>query len=344
MIPSHDAVRQKVQSGISTLAWVAAEYAKINPKWVDADDYIQTMIIFESLTANNGFNHADLVARYRADRPTKVLGKLVIKNGAEHVGQLYRLRQDPNPLYLATTGFTSGCAMKALPLGVWHKEYHNTVFMADSVTRVTHGTDEARLVGLLAALRYRHALMEIDDPDRLVQEWTSASKMLCLQETPAWLMVSGAVDRARLIVKETWGAEALRRLMRRVGMMYLAWSCPVTAIFWSYKLDPALKKIFMNVGSDKRFTLDGEEVRLDKAVYDAYAFHLEKSHPEGKTYLEDPVKTGRQDSDTFFSIAFSIAAIRMHDFLTDVERNSAMDGIGRENWVPALDAVEVRWR
>jgi hypothetical protein len=344
MVPSHDQVRLKVQAGIATLAWISSEYYKINPKWVDADDYIQTMIILESLTAKNGFDHADLVARFRVDRPTKIHGAPVFKNGAEHTGQLHRLRQDPDPLYKATTGFTSGCAMKSLPMGVWNREYHATVFMADSITGVTHGTAEARLIGILAALRYRHAMLEIDDPDRLIQDWTVAAKMLCLHGSAAWLRCSAAVLRARDIVKASWGGECLRRLLRRVGMMYLAWSGPVSAIFWSYALDPAFKRVFMHVGSDKKFTIDGEQIMLDKDVYDEYAAHLKANHPEGKAYLEDPEKTGRQDSDTFFSIAFSVAAVRHHDFLSDAERAQAANDIGRENWVPALDAIETRWR
>jgi hypothetical protein len=344
MNPSHALARQKVQAGITTLAWVSAAYFKINPKWVDADDYIQTMIVFESLVAKKGFDHADLVARYRVERPTSVCGVRVKDNGVEHEGQIHRLKQDPNPLYKAKTGYTPGCAMKAMPLGVWNREFHPTIFMADAVTSVTHGTDEARLIGLLAALRYRHALLEIDDPDRLVTEWTSAAKMLGLFGSAAWLRCDLSVQRARRIVKETWGTEALRRLLSRVGLMYFAWSCPVSAIFWSYALDPAFKNIFMHVGSDKKFSVGGERILVDKDVLDEYAGHLKLHAEDGKRWLEEPEKTGRQDSDTFFSIAFSIAAVRAHDFLTREESVQTLNDIGRENWVPVLDAIEERWQ
>lgn len=344
MNPSHDIVRLKVQAGLSALAFVAHEYTKINPKWVDADDYIQTMIIFESLVAKGSFDHADLVARFRVDRPTKVAGFPVYKNGANHTGQMHRLRQDPNPLYQAATGFTSGCAMKSLPMGVWYREQHQTYFLADRITKVTHGTDEARIVGLLAAMRYRHALLEIDNPELLIEDTARAAKMIGLHGSTAWFQVHSTMRRAADVIAGSWGLEALRRLMRRVGMMYLSWSCPVSAIFWSYKIDPSFLKIFMHVGSDKKFTLDGEQVLLDKDVYDWYAAHLTANHPEGKSWLEDPEKTGRQDSDTFFSIAFSVAAVRAHDFLSDSEKASAINGVGRENWVPVLDAVEERWR
>lgn len=344
MNPSHDVVRLKVHAGISAVAFVASEYTKINPDWVDADDYIQTMIIFESLVAKGGFDHADLVTRFRDDRPTKVAGFPVYKNGANHTGQMHRLRQDSNPLYTATTGFSTGCAMKSLPMGVWFKEQHQTIFLTDKITKITHGTAEARLIGLLAALRYQHALRDIDDPELLVGDVTSAAKILGLHGTAAWMLVSSVMHRAADIVRESSGMEALRRLMRRVGMMYFAWSCPVSAIFWSYKIDPAFKRIFMHVGSEKKFTLDGEQIMLDQDIYDEYAAHLTANHAEGEAWLEDPKKTGRQDSDTFFSIAFTVASVRSQDFLSDDEKTQSYNGIGRENWATVLDVVEERWR
>lgn len=344
MKPSHALARTKVQSGLTTLAWVSAEYFKINKDWLDADDYIQTMIILESFVAKNGYDHADLVARFRVDRPTQILGNPVPRNGADHKGQLSKLRASADPMYLAKDGVTSGCAMKSMPMGIWHREFHNTIFMADAVTRVTHGTTEARLVGVLAALRYRHAFLEIDDPEKLVQDWTSAAKMLCLHGTPAWIQVNKAVTRALAVVKGSWGTEALRRLLNQVGLMYFAWSCPVSAIFWSYVLDPAFKSIFQYVGSDKKFTVKGEEILVSNDVLNEYTGTVTQYHKGAMAWLTDPAKTGRQDSDTFFSIAFSIAAVRSYDFLTPEESAKAVSDLGRENWVPVLDALEVRWK
>lgn len=344
MSPSPDAVKEKVRAGITAIAWVASEYSKINPAWIDADDYIQTMIIFESLVSNNGFNHQDLVARFRGERPTKVCGVDVKANGVEHVGQLHRLRQDPNPSYMATTGVTSGCAMKAMPLGVWFQDPVKMACLADNVTRVTHGTVEARLIGLLTAIRYRHALLDIKSPDLLITEWTQAAQNLGLHGSDAWNICNTAARRARAILVTSSGTPALKDLLRRVGMMYFAWSGPMSAIFWSYTVDPAFKKIFMHVGSDKVFTVDGEKILLDGDVFSEYFGHLKRNHSDWRGWINDPQKTGRQDSDTFFSIAFSIASVKDPGFLDASEKEDAINGIHREDWNPIIDAVGRRWR
>jgi hypothetical protein len=337
------AIKQKIHAGITTLAWVASEYFKINPSWIDADDYIQTMIVFESLVEKHGFDHADLVMRYRAERPTKIAGITIKNNGVDHVGQMHKLKQDPNPLYIDDIGFTPGCAMKAMPLGVWHKKFDDTVLLADNITRITHGTAEARLVGVLTALRYRHALLEIDNPDILIQDWTTAAKTLNLYGTTAWDCVNRSVQRAKDIIATSCGVEALCKLLRRVGLMYFAWSGPISAIFWSYVVDVTFKKIFMHVGSDKKFTINSEQILVDNDVHNEYASHVKKHHVKWKRWLNEP-KTGRQDSDTFFSIAFSIASIRNHNFLSDIEQNQALDDIGREDWTPIIDAVDKQWK
>ena len=57
-------LEKKVYNILATLSWVGWKYP-ILAAGKDYDDYIQTMVIARSLIANNGFDHADLVKRYR---------------------------------------------------------------------------------------------------------------------------------------------------------------------------------------------------------------------------------------------------------------------------------------
>jgi hypothetical protein len=343
MKPSPEEVRSRVRSGISTIAWVAAEYSKINPGWIDADDYIQTMIVFESLAANGGFNHADLVHRFRIDRETVVAGVKVRNNGSDHKGQMHLLRKSADPLYLAKGGITPGCAMKALPLGVWERDLRGTVNLADAATKVTHGSVEARLSGILAALAYRHALHGVSDPDLLHYEWMHASQMAGLSKSPHWMMMATAIGRAKSIVAVKSGKGALLELLKRVGIMYFAWSCPVSAVFWSYTIDLEFKGLFRHIGSDKRFTIDGKTPLVDQDVLDEYVAQAKMHDSDSTRWLEEPKKAGRMDSDTFFSIAFSIAAVRDPSFLTSDEVASVAHDLPGEDVTGVLDAVAGRW-
>ena len=334
--------RRKVEAVLGMLAWIGKRYYVINPEFIDADDYIQTMLILESLLDNGGVNHVDLVRRYREGRRTSIDGNDIPKNGALHLGQLHKLRLSNDPNYVDAGGITTGACMKVFGLAAYYSEFSDLVNATSQVIRVTHGSTEARLSAVLTALRYRHALMDIDNPDLLLLDFQKAARLLGFFGTDAFKMVFSAATKARDIIR-TRPDSVLEKLVKSVGLMYLCWSCPVSAVFWSYVLDSRYKDSFQTIGSDKQFRPDGKLILVDESVKKEYLDYIIRTNQREfvQPYVWEYNEQGRQDSDTFFSIAFSIRAARHPEFLTPLELEEARQSF-RDDWTPTVERLIAR--
>jgi hypothetical protein len=331
-----DVVRRKAEAALGMLAWIGLRYYVINPEFIDADDYIQTMLILESLLDHGGVNHTDLVLRYRQGRRTSINGNDIPKNGALHLGQLHKLRESKDPGYVDAGGITTGACMKVFGLAAYYPEFTELVNATNRVIRITHGSVEARLSAVLVALRYRHALTDIDDPDLLLLDFSRAARTLGFAETDAFKMVLRTATRAREIIRVR-PDHVFERLVKEVGLMYLCWSCPVSAVFWSYVLDDHYKGSFETIGSDKQFKPDGKLILVDDAVKKEYLDYIIRTNQKEfvQSYVWEYNEQGRQDSDTFFSIAFSIRACRHPEFLSPGELEEARAAFG-DDWTPTI--------
>jgi hypothetical protein len=335
-----DVIRRKVEAALGMLAWVGLRYYIINPEFIDADDYIQTMLILESLLDHDGVHHFDLVQRYRQGRKTSINGNDIPMNGALHLGQLHKLRQSNDPGYFDQGGITTGACMKVFGIAAYYPKFHDLVWAVNQVTRITHGSAEARLAAILTALRFRHALEDIDDPDLLLLDFSRAAHAVGLFGTPAFDVVFRAANKARNIIRT---GRAFEQLVEQVGLMYLCWSCPVSAVFWSYVLDDHYKGSFETIGSDKQFKPDGKLILVDEAVKKEYLDYLIQTNQREfvQPYVWEYNEQGRQDSDTFFSIAFSIRACRHPEFLAPKELEEARAAFG-DDWTPAIKRLIAR--
>jgi len=339
MTLSIPALAKKIEAGFAAVAWVSLKYYQASPKWVDADDYIQTMIIAESLLANGRFDHQDLVRRYRAGRPeTRLCGAAIPTCGnIDPKGQVAKLRKSPDPAYIAKDGATSGCAMKLHGITAFFPDPDELAVNVDAIIHVTHGTPEARLVGLLAVLRHRQALLGIDDPDALYHEFERSTERLKLRDGRSYPFVQAAAEKAKTALAARDPEDVLIRLVEGVGLSHLCVSAPVAAVFWSYVAHSKCKVWLDNIHPDKKLVVRGAIPVTPVEIEKSWAAHFIPSKGDPNYAWKE-----RQDTDTFFSIAFSIAAARNSEFLDDNEKAAAQEAFG-ENWQELSLRLARRW-
>jgi ADP-ribosylglycohydrolase len=318
-------LEKKLYDSLATILWVTTKYDDC----LDADEYIQTLIIAESLIANNGFNHRDLVKRYKSKT------SFIFNNSALHEfnssgvsktyrGQIYRLKKSNNPLYLAKTGVTDGAAMKVLPIAAYYLfDITQLIIHVDKISKITHGSVEARLSAVLIALRYRQILLGFDTTtDDLVKSLNYAIKVLGFSKKSSFFVTQ--VNIAKKLTDEEQNPEILlKKLATEIGLDYLAWSTPISACFWSFRATKEYYRFF-NPNSDTTITIKNTIVdaeTISKKVLKEYENHLirigqYKSHLQAHGYHWKE----KIDIDTFFSIAFSIVAMR--DGIENIDKKS----------------------
>ena len=159
---------------LAATAWAA---------WKYADDYVQTILVAKSLTTSGGFDHADLVARHRSRSGYWIDSKELYPGGVHpsYKGQVAKLQQSDDPLYLATDGVSDGATMKVAAVAARYAgNFNDLVHNTDRVAQITHACIEARLAAVLVALRLRQVFLDIspDNMGQLVEELTVATKVL----------------------------------------------------------------------------------------------------------------------------------------------------------------------
>ncbi|MCP4072888.1 MAG: ADP-ribosylglycohydrolase family protein, partial [Hyphomicrobiales bacterium] len=169
-----DKIIKRTYDTLAAIAWIGNQY-----NWDDMDDYIQTILIGESLVANRGFNHRDLVRRYRTT-PGHIIEENVLTPSGAHQnkikhkglykpklwkGQIWKLLKafDLNYKAKAGDGITDGSAMKVACIAPFYLgNFESLVRNTDKITLVTHNTIEARCAALLIVLRFRQIFLEAE--------------------------------------------------------------------------------------------------------------------------------------------------------------------------------------
>lgn len=324
-IMKSNAVEKKLFDSFATMIWVTTKYDNCS----DADEYVQTLIIAQSLIANDGFNHQDLVARYRSKTDhifnNTALHEFNSGGVSKHYrGQIYRLIHSKNPLYLAKTGVTDGAAMKVLPIVAYYLfDFEAMVFAIDQIIKVTHYSIEARLSAVLVGLRYRQLLLGLNNTtDDLISDLHLAIDTLKFVSKSEFFIQQ--VMKAKKITDQENDPEVLLdKLAREIGLDYLAWSTPISACFWSYKATNKQFRFF-NPKNDRTISINNTTIdanTLKSDVLDLYERHLikigqHKSHLQAHGYHWKE----KIDIDTFFSISFSLIAMR--DGIKNIDKNS----------------------
>ena len=88
---------QRVHASLAATAWVAWKFGDAG----DADDYVQTMIVARSLLESGGFDHRDVVDRYRRVPNYRLRGRRLQAGGvsSNYKGQISKLIQSNKSIF-----------------------------------------------------------------------------------------------------------------------------------------------------------------------------------------------------------------------------------------------------
>ncbi len=309
----------RVHRALSATAWVAWKYNHCG----DADDYVQTMLVAKSLLHCGGFDHIDLVERFRSV-PGYAMNNVVLGPGGVDkgfAGQISKLVASDDRKYKAIDGVSDGAAMRMSPVAAFFAhDLQKLVQTASSIAAITHASVEARLSAVLVALRQRQVFSG-DQPDsmcKLHNDMKFAIELLDLKQDSEFFM--SRVNRAMEIAGTTGNPdELLAKLVKNVGMEHLAWSTPISACFWSFSGEPNYSKWVRDEGEKRIWVKRGWSPlplpitgkTLNRSTYLEDIKHL-RWLGEYESYHSTHAYHWRKslDIDTFFSIAFSIQAAR----------------------------------
>jgi ADP-ribosylglycohydrolase len=310
---------------------------------LDVDDYIQTVLIGESLVANRGFNHRDLVRRYRTKPGHIIDGREVAASGisAWYKGQVKKLIDSRDLDFMAHDGITSGSAMKVACIAAFYAHDMGALCAnTDLITRITHASTDARLAALLTVLRYHQIFVGQENSTAGLREaLMDAKKRLNIHGGEFFLELFDA--GAALVDSCDEPTQLLVELNRVIGLSHVATSVPISACLWTFRpIDPCevLENWTLFNHSD---VYTGKVVIPHSDWY--YAPHrqhfIDLGYTADDSRLLGDERRSHFDLDTLFSIAFSMLAAQKG--LGRMIRNNELDEFTDNLDVLARNLVEL---
>jgi hypothetical protein len=310
--------RQKILAAFDALAVVATHFHELEPDEDDADDYLETMMVTESLIECGGFNHRDIVARFRKGRRTEMVAKETAEVVEGRIGtkarfpnkvlwtgnrdpkhtQMGKLRASKDPFYLAEDGITDGAAMRMLGVALYFPSFEEMVYAANAVARITHAHIEARLAAVLVALRCRQYFTgDSVSYERLLKLFDRAICLLNLRNDDESItrQTFRVCDKFKELPFDDKSRMSL--IAREIGFRHIAFSAPVAAVATSLSsVYPSLPKQPRTIGLEGMFS-----------QYDAHSI---KWYEESSSVGPFPSYAFRgPDADTYYSILYPMLAL-----------------------------------
>lgn len=310
-----DRLVSRLRDSLTVIAKVALLYSSdggTEQEILDVDDYIQTLLIGESLVANRGFNHRDLVRRYRTKPGHLIGGREVAPSGisVRYKGQVKKLIDSGDLDFAATDGITSGSAMKVACIAAFFGEDLDAlVDNTDRITRITHASADSRLAAQLTVLRYHQIFFERENSI----EWLRNALVDAIQR----LRIAGSDfflenfdSGAALVETHPDSLRLLAALNEGVGLSHVATSVPISACLWSFR--PIDLRAVLTGWSlfDHRVVHTAErEIAHSDWNYRPHRQHfLDLGYTVDDSRMLGPDARCHFDLDTLFSIAFSMEA------------------------------------
>jgi len=297
-ITERDTIVKKLYDSLLVIAWTAKQFG------VDEmDDYIQTVLVAESLVANNGFNHRDLVRRYRTKPGYLIQNKSVAEAGQYWQGMIRRLIEANDLDYMAAEeqGITDGCAMKVICVAPFYlQDVQEMIANTDRITRITHNFVDGRLAAQLIVLRARQILLDLDVDNPHCLKWTfiEAVEKLGL-EGPGDFFLKKLTEGISVLEEIDDPFELTMELNRIMGLTKAANSAPLAACLFSFKAK--------NNFRDHLFLRQIPASEFRDGAARQYREHFVKM---GRPPSVLPDNEIHNDKDTFSSIAFSLIALQ----------------------------------
>lgn len=287
-------IAQTMERAFCGLAAVASHY-HLHFDGEDADDFIETMMVIESLVENGGVNHRDLVARFRRGRPTEINGQVITRGNRDPTSQMTKLRLSRDPFYLASDGATNGAAMRAMAPAFYFTSFDEMVWATVFISRITHSSPVAHMAAVMVALAYRMSLFEERwKPPDLAMALSRAAGCLSVEHKDAALYFSQWLE---LPPTSSW------QIAEEISFCHSAKSSPLAAVL---------------VGSDVNFCYDfldhgfPTESEHTIKIGDEKVEPLSGSGTPTTLLEEEPGRASlkRYDADTFYSMAYSLMTMR----------------------------------
>lgn len=322
---------EKLLDSFLAMAWTSRRHG--GKEWTDSDEYVQTILIARSLLKCDGFDHCDIVKKLASD-PDSLLKHIGV--GGLHYDQLqpdsrqgsiWKLVNNYEIEYMANDGYLDGAAMRTLPIAAFYgDDLKKLVLFTNKISRITHAHLDARLAAILVSLRFRQLLFPVKQGVcALMNEMRLAIEILGSHKNSRFFMAR-CKAAAEISKKNTDTFKCLSTLIENVGMKHLAWSTPISAVFWSFRLNGQYERWLppraQRKGEINYATFNGELVvrgnndtpfRLSSDLYADKMNFEDSSHVKFLRNLKgDNITCGDRkgmDVDTFFSIAYSLLAI-----------------------------------
>lgn len=300
---------------------------------MDIDDYIQTVLIGESLVANRGFNHRDLVRRYRTKPGHIIDGREVAASGisAWYKGQIKKLINSRDLDFCAIDGITSGSAMKVACIAAFYADDVDSLCAnTDRITRITHASTEARLAALLTVLRYHQIFTDSENSTSELRKALLAA-MQQLQITGGEFFLEMFDLGIALVDEQADPTELLRELNRGIGLSHVATSVPISACLWTFRpIDPLDVLEGWSLFNHSEIDTGGFNIPHSDWNYAPHRQHyLDLGYSGADSRLLDTQPRSHFDLDTLFSISFSMIAAQygIKDMVRDDELHEFTDNL-----------------
>ena len=318
-----------IYNALVGLIWVNARFNEPG----DADDFVQSILVANSLLKSGGFEHADIVQSFRSTPPITMNQIDLLPSGIDnrqgnsgkiYKGQIYKLLQSEDPLYLATDGVSDGAAMRTLGIAAFFvNDFNSLVHAAYGIAAVTHASVEAKMSSVLTALRYRQIFMGdyFATPMILRDQLFKAADLLGVRKSASFFLERVALA-ASITTKFSSPADQLFQLARCIGMDHLCWSTPVSATFWSFHGECRFRRWFSgikyrNISIKKSYRRDkATSITIDASTYKTSCRQQDVDHLKNIGEYDEFEKCHAYhygkwiDIDTFFSIAVSMLAAK----------------------------------
>lgn len=307
---SKSQIISQIYCALAIISWTTWKYRQAS----DADDFVQTMLIAKSLIDRGGFDHADIVRRYREKPGYCLHGHEIGPSGLanEYHGQISKLIRSHDKMYLAEDGISDGAAMKIVPIVAFYlSDFTSMVKHIDLISRITHASTEARMSALLIALRLYQIILQNHDSKEELLDLLNRSMRILKWTNGANFMMERIRKASNLAEKYTNSKLLLLKLAEEIGIGHLAWSTPVTACFWSFCGCTNYNQWFEYQNQDE---IDIDGTKIGTRILKKSVFEEDRNYLEQIQRLEEfQASHGHHwrksiDVDTFFSIAFSLIA------------------------------------
>jgi hypothetical protein len=219
-----DVLRHNIFNVFVFISWAASRAA-------DSQELLRALTVAQSLVANGGFNHRDILCRYRTPPHLLLEGTPLV---FQHP-QIQKAVQSRDPLYSASDGISYDIAWVAPIAAFYVNDFRAMVECVDRIVRITDASPEARLAAILAALRYRQLLVPHDTAscDNLLADFHRAISLLSLADTADFFLQR--VRRTATVTKAISDPSSLLvQLATECGITHLPWGMPIAACFWSF--------------------------------------------------------------------------------------------------------------